>query len=233
MNLLASAAIAAALVLTPAAAFAESQIIGAQPFTIIDVSSGIEAVIEAGGETSIMAEGSADALKELRTEFRDGTFRAWRDQNLLSIFDFTSRPIKLSIGVAQLDNLIASAGSSITVANWSGDALSAEASSGASIKAMEAVGKSYRLASSSGSRIEVGGECTSADADVSSGASIAAAPLKCADVKASASSGGSLEITASTWIDAEASSGASITIHGKPTVNQLESSSGGNVTIVE
>ena len=223
-------ALTAALVaLAPALALADDKIVGAQPFTAMEISTDIDAVVEAGGETAIMARGDAKALERLHTEFKDGVFRAWIEQGLLSFLDFGRHRVTLEIGVAQLDKITASAGASIEVTSWSGDALIADASSGAAIKALDASGKSFTLNASSGANIETSGACESASAESSSGAAISARLLHCADAKARASSGASLTIGASKTLDAEVSSGAGITIAGKPSVTHLAASSGGNI----
>jgi hypothetical protein len=221
---------AALIVLVPMLAVADDKIIGAQPFTAMEISTNIDAVVEAGGETAIMARGDAEALGRLRTEFKDGVFRAWIDKDLLSFLDFGQHRVTLEIGVAQLDKMTASAGASIAITSWSGDALSADASSGASIKALDASGKSFTLTASSGASLETSGKCDSASAESSSGATVSAKSLRCADVKARASSGAGLSIGASKTLDAEVSSGAGITIAGKPSVTHLAASSGGNVS---
>jgi hypothetical protein len=223
------AALAASLVALPTTAFAETKALEVGSFHGVDVSSGIHAIVSGGKPQSVVAD-AADPqdLADLRYEVRDGVLKLWYDWNIVDIFG-SDRNITVTIGTEQLDNLEAAAGASIEASALMGEDIGLEASSGASIKTTAIEGRFYSIESSSGARIETSGFCTTANIEVSSGASVAAKALDCGKVTLEASSGASLEVTAKDSISAEVSSGGHATVYGKPSVDRLETSSGGSV----
>jgi hypothetical protein len=229
-----TAALAAALALTPSLALAESKTLDVGSFHGVDVSSGIRAVVSGGQPQSVVAE-AADAkdIADLRYEVRDGILHLWYDFKLAGIFDWSGRDITVTIGTELLDALEASAGASVEATGLMGEEISLEASSGASLKTGPIEGMAYSLEASSGARIETSGLCTSAQIESSSGASIAAKDLACATVSVEISSGASVEVAAKDSISADISSGGHATIFGKPSVESLETSSGGSIDFRE
>jgi hypothetical protein len=224
------AALAASVVLLPSFAFAETKTLDIAQFHAVDVSSGIRAIVSGGKPLSVVADAKeAKDITDLRYEVRDGVLHLWYEWTIGDIFNWSNRDITVTIGVQQLDGLEASAGASIDAAVVMGEDIDLEASSGASIKTTAIEGMFYAIEASSGARIETSGFCETADIDVSSGASVAAKTLDCRKVKLQASSGASVEITARDTIDAEVSSGGHAAVFGKPSVDHLETSSGGSV----
>lgn len=224
------ATFAASLILLPGLAFADSKTLDVGQFHGIDAASGIRVVVGGGKPYSAVAE-AADPkdLSDLRHEVRDGVLRLWYDWTVGDIFDWSRRDVTVTVGAELLDRLEASSGASIEASGMMGEDITLEASSGASIRANAVEGMFYDIDASSGARIETSGLCNSADIEVSSGASVAAAALDCAKASLEASSGASLEVAVRETISADVSSGAHITVHGRPTVERLETSSGGNV----
>ncbi len=88
--------------------------------------------------------------------------------------------------------------------------------------------------SGSGGSIDIHGKTKNADVDCSSGSSFEAPKLMAAHVKADASSGSSVKIGASESLEAESSSGGSITVNKNGDLKPLEisESSGGSVTVL-
>lgn len=224
------AAIAAGLCLVPALASAESRTVEVGDFHGVDASSGIHAIVSGGKPPSVVAEANdAKDLTDLRYEVRDGILHLWYDWTIGDIFDFSNRHVTVTIGTQQLDSLEASAGASVEGAVIMGEDIALAASSGASIVTDAIEGMACSIEASSGARIETSGKCSSATLEASSGASIAAKGLDCPKVDIELSSGASLEVTARDTISAEVSSGGHATIWGKPSVEHLETSSGGSV----
>lgn len=223
-------ALAALCIAVPSLAFAESKTLDVAQFHGVDVSSGIRAVVSGGKPHSVVVEASdPDDLVNLRYDVRDGHLRLWYDWSIGELFDWSDRDVTVTIGTEQLDSLEAASGASIDAAVLMGEEIGLEASSGASIKTIAIEGMSYIIESSSGAHIETSGFCTDANIEVSSGASVAAKALDCAKVNLEVSSGASLDVTAKESISAEVSSGGHATVYGKPSVDHLETSSGGSV----
>lgn len=224
------AALAASVCLLPTFAFAETRTLDVEQFHGVDASSGIHAIVSGGKPLSVVADAKdAEDLTDLRYEVRDGVLHLWYDWTIGDIFDFSDRDITITIGTQQLDSLEASAGASVEGSVLMGEDISLEASSGASVSTDAIEGMVYSIEASSGAHIETSGFCTSATVEVSSGASVAAKALDCAKVELEVSSGASLEVTAKETISAEVSSGGHAIVHGKPSVDHLETSSGGSV----
>jgi hypothetical protein len=224
------AALAASLCVIPSLAAAETRTLEVPDFHGVDVSSGIRAIVSGGAPLSVVADASdASDLDNLRYEVRGGILHLWYDWTIGDIFDFSDRQVTVTVGTEVLDALSASAGASIEATGMMGEDIGLEASSGASIRTAGIEGMAYSIESSSGARIEATGLCTDAQIDVSSGASVAAEGLACTRVSFNVSSGASLEVTANGSIAADVSSGGHATVHGGPTVEKLETSSGGSV----
>lgn len=223
------AALAATTLLVPSLAFAETKTLDVGAFHGVDVSTGIRAIVSGGKPQSVVADADQEALTDLRYEVRDGILHLWYDWNILDLLTRPERDTTVTIATEVLDALESSAGASIEATGLMGEDISLEASSGSSLKTDAIEGMFYSLEASSGAHIETAGFCTTAEAEVSSGASISAKGLDCAKVALEASSGASIEITANETISAEVSSGGHAKVHGKPTVDHLETSSGGSV----
>jgi hypothetical protein len=224
------AALAASLIVVPSIALAETKTLDVADFHGVDVSSGIRAIVSGGKPHSVVVDAkAAEDITDLKYEVRDGILHFWYDWNIGNIFDWSGREVTITIGTQQLDALEASAGASVQGSVLMGEDISLEASSGASLTTDAIEGMSYSIEASSGARIDTSGLCTSANIEASSGASISAKALDCVKVELEASSGASIEVTAKESISAEVSSGGHATIHGKPSVDHLETSSGGSV----
>jgi hypothetical protein len=224
------AALAACALFAPSLALAETRALDVPEFHAVDVSTGIRAIVSGGKARSVVAEAvRPQDLDELRYEVRDGILHLWYDWNILDLIDRPHREITVTIDSEIIDGLEASAGASIAASALMGEEIALGASSGASIRTEAVEGMFYAIASSSGARIEASGFCTSAEVEVSSGASVGAKGLDCGKVKFDVSSGASLEITANDSVNAQVSSGGHATVHGGPSVEHLETSSGGSV----
>lgn len=227
------AAASAALLLLAAPALAETRTIDLPPFTALDISSGIDAIVTVGGTQSITVEAKDKRLlDDLQIKVEGNTLKAYYDWSFFDIFTFGDRDqIKLTITAPALDKVEASAGSDVEATGVSGDALTFRASSGADLKLRGVAGKSIDLGASSGAGLDIEGTCVDGKADSSSGSDLDAEDLLCATIDANASSGSDLDVYASKSAKANASSGSDLTIHGNPADVEQESSSGSDIKI--
>ena len=88
----------------------------------------------------------------------------------------------------------------------------------------------FEMDVSSGGEVEAAGACASVDVSASSGADVDASELKCETATVNASSGADVEAFASVSASGNASSGADISFGGSPAQQQVNTSSGGDVT---
>lgn len=224
------AALAASAVLFPSLAFAETRTLDVAEFHAVSVSSGIDAVVSGGKPHSVVADAeNPQALDELRFDVRDGVLYLWYDWNILDLVTRPDRDVKITIGSELLDRVEASAGASVQASGLMGEEIDLEATSGSFLHTEPIEGMAYDIEATSGARIETSGLCTSADVEVTTGASIDARALECAKVELEVTTGASLQITATQSVDAEVTTGAHATVFGKPTVDHLETSTGGSV----
>jgi hypothetical protein len=214
-----------------------------EPFREIDVATGIHAIVTTGAGQAVSVETShAETLDKLDIHVENGKLVARLEG---SFFDFimgggllgalvNGRPdITLTISAQALDEITASSGALVEADAVSGNELSVESSSGSRIEIGEVTVGEVEAEASSGSGIVLAGTCDELDAGVSSGASIDMAALECSTADVEASSGARLTVFASMAVEAYASSGASIAVHGNPQRQDIGSSSGGNVDLAD
>jgi hypothetical protein len=205
-----------------------------RPFIEIEISSGISAIVTVGGAQSVVAESPRqEELEELIIEVSGGKLRAYRDWNLLDLFDWGpgDRPTTITISVRKLTAANANSGADVEVTGMSGDAIRLNSSSGADLTAKAVSGRSFDLNASSGADLTVDGSCERAEVNASSGSDLRAEKLLCESVDANASSGASADVHASASLKANASSGGNIDVYGKPATVDQETSSGGDIEL--
>lgn len=227
------AAASAALLLLAAPALAETRTIELPPFSALDISSGIDAIVIVGGTQSITAE-AADKrlLDDLQLKVEGNTLKAYYDWSFFDLFSFGDRDrIKLTITVPALNKVEASAGSDVEATGVSGDTLTFRASSGADLTLRAVAGKSIDLNASSGAGLKIDGTCEDGKANSSSGSDLDAEDLLCATMDANSSSGSDLDVHASKSVKANASSGSDLTVYGNPAEVEQESSSGSDIKV--
>lgn len=227
------AAASAALLLLAAPALAETRTIELPPFSALDISSGIDAIVTVGGTQSITAE-AADKrlLDDLQLKVEGNTLKAYYDWSFFDLFSFGDRDrIKLTITVPALNKVEASAGSDVEATGVSGDTLTFRASSGADLTLRAVAGKSIDLNASAGAGLKIDGTCEDGKANSSSGSDLDAEDLLCATMDANSSSGSDLDVHASKSVKANASSGSDLTVYGNPAEVEQESSSGSDIKL--
>lgn len=201
---------AAATTLSVSPAFAETQTYDLSGFDAISVSAGITAEVEVGGDFSVRAEGSSEALERLDIRVRGDELDIGRK----SRFGFNwgrNERVTVYVTLPALNGL--------------------DVSSGASADATGVEANRFNLEASSGASVDVSGVCGDINVDVSSGASADASALECETGTAGASSGASARLFTSQSINADASSGGSIRVYGNPGNTNIDRSSGGSVKI--
>lgn len=230
-GLMKAAALAASMTLVPAAVQAESRSIDVEPFTEIEIASGIDARIIIGGTHAVEAESAnVTRLDELIVEVRDGRLHASMEWKILDFLSFgEENRIHLTITVPSVEAIASNSGADVRVDGITGDGLKLSSSSGADLDVRNIDVDTVVLEASSGADLNVSGTCTSAQAVSSSGADLDARDLVCETVQAEASSGADAEVNGTQSVRAKASSGGNVDIYGAPADVRTDESSGGGI----
>jgi hypothetical protein len=210
-------------------ALAETRTFEVDPFTAVEISSGIVGIVTSGAPQAVEAEaGNAAVLNRLHVEVRGGRLSVGIDWNLLDyLFTFGQHPpITVRVSAPSLNSVAASSGANVDARGLAGE-FELGSSSGASLDASGVTAAQATAEASSGGGITVTGRCDRLVVEASSGGHVAAGELSCKEVDAEASSGGYAEVSASEEIEADVSSGGHVAVRGNPARTDYESSSGG------
>lgn len=225
-SLIAASTLALALPAT-----AETRTYDLPSFNAIDVSSGLSVVFEAGPEQSVVAETDGGDFDKIIVEVEDDTLIVRRKRSNWNWGGSRKNRFTVNVTGPAVSELDASSGSSLTANGVAGDYVVIDASSGASVRASGIEGGAVEIDTSSGSSMSVSGQCTRVSIETSSGSSVSGTSLECEEVTADASSGSSISAYATTRVNGEASSGASVTVRGGASDVRVDKSSGGSVTV--
>ncbi|HVY50640.1 MAG TPA: DUF2807 domain-containing protein [Devosia sp.] len=211
-------------------------------FDVVDVSMGVRAVVTTGADFNVRVEARDETtLDRLDVSVVGGRLHIGFARNFMDFIfngglmdmlrfgaDFN---IVAYVSLPTLNGAEASAGARIEASNVKSDRLRVEASSGGEITLLAISGGDVRAQASSGARVELEGAATELDGSVSSGGRLRADRLSSARGRLEASSGGNLEATITSRVRAYASSGGHIDVLGNPSDRDIDSSSGGHVSI--
>lgn len=179
-------------------------------FDRIDVSAGVKLVAEVGERQSITVYTDKGDFSDFEISVRNGALRLSRDHNRLR-WHTKKSSYRVVLTTPALRSLEASSGSRAKVSNINAERFNIDLSSGA--------------------RASLAGTCEDCSVDLSSGANLDAKELACGSANIDVSSGGHGEITASTAIVADASSGGRMTVYGNPERVSIDKSSGGRIYV--
>lgn len=195
-------------------------------FKSIEVSNGLDLVLEQSTETKIEVEADDNLQKHIRTTITNGVLIVKCDFN-----NYTNVTAKqITVKIPALESLQASSGTSVKSTNvLTNPSIEVNSSSGADVK-LKIEAEQAVCESSSGSHIEVSGKAISFQASTSSGSGIDAQHLLANDVKTDASSGSVIEVHPLVSLNAEASSGGVINYHNEPKSISRHASSGGSIS---
>lgn len=211
-------------------------------FDAVIVSTGVRALVTTGGSFGVRVEArEAATLDRLDVSVVGGRLHIGFARNVLD-FVFNGGLMELlrtggDLGVTAyvslpaLNGAEASSGGSIEASNVKSDRFRGDASSGGQVTLLGVSGGDFRVAAASGGQLEIEGSATELDASVSSGGRIRADRLSAGRGRLEASSGGSLEANITSRLRANASSGGHIEVLGNPAERDVNSSSGGQVSL--
>lgn len=193
-------------------------------FKSIDVSYGIEVVLEQSNNKSVMVEADSNLQNHIITKVENGVLVIKSDQS----YNSTKTP-KVTVQMPIIEDLQASSGSSIKSTNTiKGENINLSTSSAAEMD-INLEADNISLDSSSGSSIKANGKALKLETTASSGSEITADDLLANEVNADVSSGATTSVHPIVSLIAEASSGGEINYNTTPKSIQKNISSGGSI----
>ena len=195
-----------------------------ESFSSIDVSSGIEVVLEQSLDKIVSIEAESNLQKLIDTKVENGVLMIEPNETINA-----TKTIKVTIRMPEIDGLEASSASKIKgIGTFKGDAISIDASSAAEVN-VNLKYDNITLDASSGSSINAKGIALKLESSASSGSEIEADELLVNLVDADVSSGGNIKIHPIVKLKGNASSGGNIIYNIEPKSITKDESSGGNV----
>jgi hypothetical protein len=194
-------------------------------FKNVSVSNAIDLVIEQSDSTEITVEADDNIQKEINTKVENGTL-------IISckFSSFNNVTKKVTVKMPVIDKIEASSASSVHNKNViQGENINLEASSASTID-VNIESDNITCDSGSGSTINIQGKALKIKTSASSGSSINAEKLLANEVEAEASSGASVSVHPIVKLKAEASSGASINYDSSPKNIEKTENSGGSIS---
>lgn len=191
-----------------------------ETFTVVSASEGIDVYVTQGTDFDIAVKADENIMDLIGTDIKNGKLKIHAIENI-------GRATKnVYVTLPTVTGLYASSGSHLTAENSiKSDKLDIDASSGALLEAnVEVTG--MEIDASSGANITLSGTAQEVYVDGSSGANIKAKDLMTSQCNADASSGANVSIHVSDNLTADASSGGNIVYKGNPSVQKNKSVSG-------
>ena len=205
----------------------------AKDFHAIEVSHGIELLLQQGNEEALAISAAGKELQDaVKTEVVNGELRIYIKQSMEKWWRqlrSEGKKVKAYVSFKNLDRIEASSGAKATIdGSLTAQSLSVELSSGASLHGEVKLGK-LRLEGSSGAASNIKGNVQELDIEASSGAHLNGYGLVAEKGKAHASSGAKIELSVNKEIIANANSGGAISYKGESAVREHNTSSGGKI----
>ena len=193
-----------------------------EDFNEVRGSAGLDVYLTQGDENKIIVEADENLLQYIETEIVDGKLHVTTTENIGN-----SKSKKVHVTYKELVAVEASSGADVTGNSIiKSEYLSLQSSSGADLK-VEVFAKDLIAKSSSGADLEVSGKASSLKADASSGSELDAKELLVINCNAEASSGAGVTVNVKEKLETQVSSGGDINYYGNPiSVNSNESHSG-------
>ncbi|CAM2897695.1 head GIN domain-containing protein [Flavobacterium frigoris] len=194
-------------------------------FKSIEVSNGIDLIIEQSDKTEITVEADDNLQRSITTTVENGVLIVACDYN--SFINIESK--KVTVKMPVIEALKASSASSINSTNTlKSENIILRTSSAASMN-LKVKSDNISCKSSSGSSINIEGMALSLETTASSGSDIDAKDLLANEVNATASSGATISVHPIVSLTAKASSGSNVDYNTTPKSIEKRASSGASV----
>lgn len=196
-----------------------------ETFTKVDVSRGIDVVLEQADVTKIEVEADENLLKHITTKVENGILKVTSDENIDN-----AEMMTVHVAMPTITEIETTSGATLTSKNTlKGTNLKVKTSSGSEIQATVEFDE-IACESTSGSNIDIAGKALKLETASSSGSEINAESLLANDIFAQSTSGSSTQVHPLVKLSGKASSGSSIDYDGNPKTIEKEETSGGSVS---
>jgi hypothetical protein len=195
-------------------------------FDHVKGSAGIDVFLTEGSENKVVVEADENLMDIIETEIHNGKLTI-RTSNNKSIG--RSKAKKVHVTYVVLKSISASSGADV-IANSivKNETITLDASSGADLE-VEVFAKEVYAETSSGADMKVSGKASKLVADASSGSDLNAKNLLVLTCNADASSGADITVNVKDSLKAEASSGGDVNYYGDPAAVTNNGSRSGSV----
>ena len=191
-----------------------------EEFTAISASEGLEVYVTQADNFSISVEADENVIDLIGTDISNNMLKIHAIKNI------GNATKKVYVSLPKISELKSSSGSQLTAENTiNSSRLTIDSSSG-SIVTVEVNADNLDIDASSGANIRINGTSGNTTIDASSGANLSAKELTTKFCDAEASSGANVSIFVSESLSADASSGGNISYSGKAKLNTKKSVSG-------
>ena len=195
-----------------------------ETFENIEVSHGIELIVEQSSEKSVVVEADDNIISHIITKVENGKLIIESDHS----YNTESNP-RVTVKLPIISGLTATSGSNISSnGKLITEKILVDSESGSQIS-IEVEADFISIEAASGSSAEVSGQALKAETNSSSGSEINARNLSANVVNSVASSGSSTSVDPIVKLNAKASSGASVDYKNTPKELKKEESYGGSV----
>ncbi len=191
-------------------------------FTEVRGSAGLDVYLTQGDENKIVVEADENLQQYIETDVENGKLHVTTSENI-----GRSKAKKVYVTFKELNTVEASSGADVTGNSViKSENLSLKSSSGADLK-VEIFSKNLTAKTSSGADLVVSGKASSLQADASSGSELNAKELLVISCNAEASSGAEVTVNVKDNLETKVSSGGDVNYYGNPvSVNSNKSHSG-------
>ena len=180
-------------------------------FNEIEVSRGLDVYLTQGDDIDISVEADENLLDIIMTEVENNTLMIYADENIAS-----SRSQKVFVTFTDVEKITSTSGSDVFSTNViKAENLDLTTTSGSDMELAIDVDV-VECQSSSGSDLRLSGSANIIYAEATSGSDIKAGELKAMRCEANANSGADITVHASNELYAKASSGGDIKYYGNP-----------------
>jgi hypothetical protein len=220
-------------------AMPESRVYTLDPFTSLDVATGLHVVVTIGDTFSIRLESvQMGLLERIAIRVTDGWLRARHDGSLLDVIlrrGFLNpanlgRNATLLVTMPKLLSVKASTGAEVEIESAESESLSISVSTNARLAIESVKAESLLIRASSSGRLSIGGVCESLTLKASSGSRTSAIGLMCTDVHIEGNNGAFVELTARGKVSGAIRSGTALHLNGRPKIIDVKSGASASLT---
>ncbi|MDP2685983.1 MAG: head GIN domain-containing protein [Aequorivita sp.] len=195
-----------------------------EDFTEVRGSAGLDVYLTQGDENKIVVEADENLQQYIEADIEEGKLHITTSENI-----GRSKAKKVYVTYKELNTVEASSGADVTGNSViKSENISLKSSSGAQLN-VEIFAKNLTAKTSSGADIIVSGKASSLKADASSGSELNAKELLVLECNAEASSGAEVTVNVKDNLETNVSSGGEVNYYGNPVSVNSNKSHSGNV----